>query len=93
MFLEISVTTGKLMLAKPTATVSAEWRGMDGLKDKIAAFVYHVGLTTGKTTPKHIDNVLTRHGQGMNGGIRELLPAERGMAVGDMGTNGEFGIE
>ena len=33
------------------------------------------------------------HGQSTDGGIGELLPAQRGMAVGLMGTHGQRGIE
>ena len=66
---------------------------MDRLQYKVLLLVNHIRLRTRIASPQHIDQMLTMSSKGTNGSIGERLPAQRGMTVGLMGTNGECGIE
>ena len=86
---EILITTRELMLSKPATTISTQGRRVDTLKHQIARLVDHISLATGIAAPKHIYQVFTIGSQRLDGSIGKLLPAEGGMTVCLMGSDGE----
>ena len=93
MLFEIGITTAELVLAKPSATISAKRRWMNTFKHKITGLVYHISLTTCKTTPEHVNNTLALCCQSADCSIGELLPTQRSMTVSLMGTDSKCGVQ
>ena len=73
---EVCVAARELMLAKPPAPVGRQRRGVNALKHEVLLAVYHVGLAAGIASPEHVDQVLAAAGQGLDGSIGEILPAQ-----------------
>ena len=81
------------MQPEPPTTIGTQWRWVHRLEHQVALLVYHIRLSTGKSSPKHIYQVLPLRSQCTDGSVGERLPPNLRMAVGLMGTHGERGIE
>ena len=92
-FLQILVAAGKLMVAEPSAAVGGEGRGMHGFQYQVLVVVDEIRLATGIAAPQQEDQMLPGVAQRLDGGIRKGIPAEARMAVGEVGTHGERGVE
>ena len=73
--LQILVAAGELMLTEPAATISREGGGVDTLEDEVALAVDHICFSSCIAAPKHVDEVLTLAGKGLNGCIGKVAPA------------------
>ena len=93
MLLQVGIAARELVLAEPAAAVGGERRGVDGLQQQVVLLIYHVRLPARVAAPQHVDQVLAAGGQCAYGGVGELLPAQRGVAVGLVGTDGQRGVE
>lgn len=82
-----------MVVAEPSAAVGGEGRGVDGLKNEVLLLVDEALLVARITTPKQEDDMGTFAGDGLDYGIRELLPSFLLMRCGDMLTHGQCGVE
>ena len=90
---EIGITARELVLTEPAATISTQWRWVYALKHQVVLLVNHIRLRAGIAAPQHIHQVLAVLCQCLYSGIGKLLPTQRRVTVGLMGTNRERSIQ
>lgn len=71
------VATGEMVVSEPSATVGGEGRRVDGLKNEVLLPVDETLLVARIAAPKQEDNMWAFTGDGLDDGIRELLPSFR----------------
>lgn len=87
------VATGEMVVSEPSATVGGEGRRVDGLKNEVLLPVDETLLVARIAAPKQEDNMWAFTGDGLDDGIRELLPSFPLVRSGNMLTHGQCGVE
>ena len=91
--LQILIATREVMIAKPSTSVSRQWRRMHALQYQMATCIYQRSLAASITTPKDKHQVVLVLVESLDGCIGKLLPALALMARCLVGTNGQSGVE